>query len=88
MLDFFVVLCICRKEIIPSKITEEKKMQKTLVRNASVSIILLVAILAVMTISLLHTAMSRISETNVGIDRLQNAVVMTDDRFSGESFAE
>ena len=63
-------------------------MQKTLVRNASVSIILLVAILAVMTISLLHTAMSRISETNVGIDRLQNAVVMTDDRFSGESFAE
>ena len=63
-------------------------MPKTLVRYSSVSIILLVAILAVMTISLLHTAMSRISETNVGIDRLQNAVVMTDDRFSGESFAE
>ncbi|MBQ7545592.1 MAG: hypothetical protein IJT41_01320 [Clostridia bacterium] len=63
-------------------------MQKTLVRNASVSIVLLVAILAVMTISLLHTAMCRMSEANVGTDRLQNAVVMTDDHFSGESFAE
>ena len=63
-------------------------MQKTMIRNGSLSIMLLVAIFAIMTISLFRGAMSRTAEAYAGHSRMQNAVVMTVNDFSGDSCAE
>ena len=63
-------------------------MQKTMVRNGSLSIMLLVAIFAIMTISLFHGAASRTAEARVESPRTQSAVMMTADDFSGDFCAE
>ena len=62
-------------------------MQKTIVRNASVSIMLLVAIFMIMAISLFHGAMSRAAAVGTADGDIRNAAVMTVDTVSGGSYA-
>ena len=63
-------------------------MQKTIVRNGSISIMLLAAIFMIMAISLFHGATSRTAAANVQRHDTHDAVVMTVDTVSGGSYAD